>query len=246
MINEKTIADFMNTSPTSLEDFSKFINKLIKEYGREKIINEAGIDKNVLYRASNSQNITLENYYKIKQAYKEQLKTASTKSNIEDLPILGQIIDNTDIRLLNPTQPISVPVPAPFIKDWSPVFGYLCVSGTAYSGFVFIFSGKDLENHNNSIGNKCINRLIMAYPENENPQFGMILEQDDAFVMIHPRSRKVLRKIPRDNKISWSKFICLIPYSLMENYKEPKYQDNIHKLEAKFHNNCGNEHKHSE
>jgi len=234
MINEKTLADFMNTSPTSLEEFSEFINKLIKEHGREKIITDAGIDKNVLYRASNSQNITLENYYKIKQAYKEQLKTSTQASNIEDLPILGQIIDNTDIRMLNPTQPISVPVPASIISNWSPVFGYLCVSGTAYSGFVFVFSGKDLEEHTSFIGNKCVNRLVMVYPDNEDPQYGMVLKQDDDYVLIHPRSRKVLRKIPTKNNISWSKFICFIPYSLMENYKEPKYQDNIHKLEDTF------------
>ena len=237
MINEKIIADFMSSSPTSLEEFSEFINKLIKEHGREKIITDAGIDKNVLYRASNSQNITLENYYKIKQAYKEQLKSTSQASNIEDLPILGQIIDNTDIRMLNPTQPISVPVPASIINNWSPVFGYLCVTGTAYSGFVFVFSGKNLEDHTNSIGNKCVNRLIMAYPENENPQYGMVLKQDDDFLLIHPRSRKVLINIPAKNNITWSKFICLIPYSLMENYKETKYQDNIHKLEDTFHKN---------
>ena len=64
----KAIDNFMSASPSSLKDFSDFINKLIKEHGREAIINTAGIDKNVLYRASNSQNITLDNYYKIKNA----------------------------------------------------------------------------------------------------------------------------------------------------------------------------------
>lgn len=237
MINEKTLAEFMNTSPTSLKEFSEFINKLIKEHGREKIITDAGIDKNVLYRASNSQNITLENYYKIKQAYKEQLKFTSQASNIEDLPILGQIIDNTDVRMLNPTQPISVPVPTSIISNWSPVFGYLCVSGTVYSGHVFVFSGKHLEGHTSSVDNKCLNRVVMVYPENEDPKYGMVVKQDDDFVLIHPRSRKALLYIPTKNNISWSKFICLIPYSLMENYKEPKYQDNIHKLEDTFHKN---------
>ena len=140
----KDIDNFMGASPSSLKDFSDFINKLIKEHGREAIINTAGIDKNVLYRASNSQNITLDNYYKIKKAYNNQLTSTSQSKFIEQLPILGQIIDNNKVRILNPTQPLNVPVPADLIKAWSPVFGYLCVSGTAYSGFVFIFTGKGL------------------------------------------------------------------------------------------------------
>tara|TARA_R100001510_G_C7632614_1_gene191252 strand:- start:496 stop:1236 length:741 start_codon:yes stop_codon:yes gene_type:complete len=246
MINEKTIADFMNSSSTSLEDFSKFINKLIKEHGREKIIATAGIDKNVLYRASNSQNITLENYYKIKQAYSTKLVEKTTHNEIKDLPIYGQIIENSKVRTLNPTQPSSMPVPHDFITAWSPVFGYLCVSGTAYTGSVFIFSGKYIEDKKNSISKKCVNRLIMAYFEDGDPVYGMILEQVDEFILIHPTTREVLKKIPFKNNVSWSKFIALVPFSLMENYEEPKYHDNIHKLEDSFHDDCGTRHKHSD
>ena len=233
----KDIDNFMGTSPSSLKDFSDFINKLIKEHGREAIINTAGIDKNVLYRASNSQNITLDNYYKIKKAYNNQLTSTSQSEYIEQLPILGQIIDNDKVRILNPTQPQSVPVPAPFIKEWSPVLGYLCVSGTAYSGFVFIFSGKGLDDVKSKINNKCVNRMVMIYPENEDPMYGMILKQDKVFTLIHARTRQVLYTIHEKNNISWSKFICMIPYSLMENFEEPKadnnkYHDNLTKLES--------------
>lgn len=244
MINEKIIADFMSTSPTSLKEFSDYINTLIKEHGRETIINNAGIDKNVLYRASNSQNITLDNYYKIKKAFNNQLKSLSQSNYLEQLPILGQIIGNTKVRLLNPSQPKTVPVPAPFIKEWSPVFGYLNTSASAYSGFVFIFSGKNLENDNKAINNTAVNRLVMAYPDNDEPIFGMVLKIDNSFIIVHPETRKVITEIPKDNNVSWSKFICLIPYSLMENYEETSYQNNIHKLEEKFHNGCGDEHKH--
>lgn len=245
MINQKTLAEFMSTSPTSLEEFSDFVNKLIKEHGRETIITNAGIDKNVLYRASNSQNITLDNYYKIKKAFNHQLKSTRQSDYIKELPILGQIVDNTKVRLLNPSQPKTVPVPAPFISEWSPVFGYLNTTGTAYSGFVFVFSGKNLEQDNKSIGNKCVNRLVITYHENDDPQYGMILRVDKSFILVHPETREVIAEIPVDNNISWSKFICLIPYSLMENYEETTYQDNIHKLEEKFHSKCGDEHKHS-
>tara|TARA_B100000902_G_C27156068_1_gene836233 strand:- start:68 stop:808 length:741 start_codon:yes stop_codon:yes gene_type:complete len=244
MINKKLLSEFMNTSPTSLKEFSDFINGLIKEHGRETIITNAGIDKNVLYRASNSQNITLDNYYKIKKAFHNTLKSTTQSDYINELPLLGQIVDNTKVRLLNPSQPKSVPVPAPFIQEWSPVFGYLNTSGTAYSGFVFVFSGKNLEKDNKSIGNKCVNRLIITYPEDDDPQYGMVLKVDKSFILVHPETREVIGEIPTDNNISWSKFICLIPYSLMENYEEPTYQNNIHKLEEKFHKDCGDEHKH--
>ena len=233
----KDIDNFMSTSPSSLEDFSDFINKLIKEHGREAIINTAGIDKNVLYRASNCQNITLDNYYKIKKAYNNQLTSISQSKSIEQLPILGQVIDNDKVRMLNLTQPQSVSVPADLIKAWSPVLGYLCVSGTAYSGFVFIFSGKGLDNVSSYVNNKCVNRLVMLYPENDDPMYGMIIKQDNNFVLIHARSREVLLTIPKNNNISWSKFICMIPFSLMEDFKEPesdnnKYHNNLHKLET--------------
>lgn len=237
----KDIDNFMSSSPTSLKDFSDFINKLIKEHGREDIINTTGIDKNVLYRASNSQNITLENYYKIKKAYNNQLTSSPKPEFIEQLPILGQIIDNDKVRMLNLTQPQTVPVPADLIKAWSPVLGYLCVSGTAYSGFVFIFSGKNLDNLSSNINNSCINRMVMIYPENENPMYGMIIKMNNNYALIHSETRKVLYKIDQKNNISWSKFICMIPYSLMENFKEPesdnnKYHNNLHTLETNINN----------
>jgi hypothetical protein len=232
MINQK-INEFMSTSPNSLKEFSEFINKLIKEHGREQIISISGVDKNVLYRASTSQNITLENYYKIKQAFNNQLKTSDNSEFIAPLPILGRITDDTKVSLLNPTQPTSVPVPTAFVEQWSPTFGYLNVNSTAYSGFVYIFSGKLIKNCE-TINNSCINRLIMAYPEEGDPLFGMVLKQEDSYSMIHPITRKVISKIPYKNNISWAKFTTLIPYSLMEDHKEEGYQNNIHKLEDSF------------
>ena len=65
MIN-KNLADIMNNSPNSLEEFSQFIKELCKEHSQKDIIKKSGIDKNVLYRAIHQQNITLDNYYKIK------------------------------------------------------------------------------------------------------------------------------------------------------------------------------------
>ena len=231
MIN-KAINEFMSKSPSSLQEFSNFINKLIKEHGREQILNATGIDKNVLYRASNKQNITLENYYKIKQAYSEQL-VGMNNTEITNLPILGQIINNDKVRTLNPSQPQSVPVPTMFISYWTPVFGYLCTSGTAYSGFVYIFSGKGIRD-TQKINHSCVNRLIMCFPKDEDPLYGLVVLHENHYDLLHPRTREPLKRIPFVNDISWVKFCCLIPFSLMENYKEPNYQKNIDTLEQAF------------
>ena len=235
MINKK-IFDFMtNTSPTSLEEFSEFIRNLVKEHSQKEIIEKAGIDKNVLYRAMHQQNITLDNYYKIKKAYHNQIITKQN-DGVAPLPILGQIVEETKIKLLNFSQPTSVPVTSGLIERWMPVFGYLNVSSTCYSGFVYVFSAKGLNDETN-INQQCINRLIMTYPHEEDPSYGMIIEVENKYLLVHPRTRKTLQTIEKNNNIKWSKFICMIPFSLMENHKEdPIYEHNIEKLEKRFQN----------
>ena len=230
----KNITDVMSTSPNSLEEFSNFIKELCKEHSQKDIIEKSGIDKNVLYRAINQQNITLDNYYKIKKAYTEQLITNNTSDGIEHLPILGQIVGETKVKMLNFSQPTSVPVTSGLIDRWSPVFGYLSVNQTCYSGFVYIFTAKEIEN-SNTINNQCINRMVMTYPHEEDPMYGMIIVVKDKYLLIHPQTRETLIEIPKKNNIKWAKFLCIVPFSLMENHKQGnKYEDNIHKLETDF------------
>lgn len=232
MIN-KTLAEAMNNSPNSLEEFSQFIKELCKEHSQKDIIKKSGIDKNVLYRALHQQNITLDNYYKIKKAYHEQFKSSSSEG-IDHLPILGQIVGETKVKMLNFSQPTSVPVTTGLIDRWSPVFGYLSVNETCYSYFVYVFSAKDIED-SNCINKQCINRMIMAYPHEEDPMYGMVIVVKDKYLLIHPQTRETLCEIPKKNNVKWSKFLCIIPFSLMENHKEDNtYENNIHKLEADF------------
>lgn len=230
----KNITEVMNNSPNSLEEFSEFIKELCKEHSQKDIIKKSGIDKNVLYRAINQQNITLDNYYKIKKAYSDQLKSNNASDGIDHLPILGQIIGETKVKMLNFSQPTSVPVTTSLIDKWSPVFGYLAVNETCYSNFVYVFSAKDIKD-SKTINKQCINRMVMLYPHEEDPIYGMIIVVKDKYLLIHPQTRETLIEIPKKNNIKWSKFLCIIPYSLMENHKQDnKYEDNIHKLEDDF------------
>lgn len=233
MIN-KNLADIMNNSPNSLEEFSQFIKELCKEHSQKDIIKKSGIDKNVLYRAIHQQNITLDNYYKIKKAYNEQLKNINSSDGIENLPILGQIVGETKVRVLNLAQPTFVPVTSGLIDRWSPVFGYLSVNQTCYSGFVYVFTAKDIL-ESETINKQCINRMIMAYPHEEDPMYGMIIVVKDKYLLIHPQTRETLMEIPKKNNIKWAKFLCIVPFSLMESHKQGNtYEDNIHKLETDF------------
>ena len=136
--------------------------------------------------------------------------------------------------MLNFSQPTSVPVTSGLIDRWSPVFGYLSVNQTCYSGFVYIFTAKEIEN-SNTINNQCINRMVMTYPHEEDPMYGLIIVVKDKYLLIHPQTRETLIEIPKKNNIKWAKFLCIIPFSLMENFKQDsKYEDNIHKLETDF------------
>ena len=235
MIKNKFILDMDNIQ--SLEAFSVYIKELIKKYSQKEIIEKAGIDKNVLYRILNQQNITLDNYYKIVNAYPQQADVPTNKDDISDLPILGQLVENARVKLLNLSQPRSVPVPTGLIERWSPVFGYLIVSHTFYSGHVVLFSSKGLEDVN-SINDQCINRIIMAYPEDRDPVYGMVVRTEKCYQILHCRERKVLFEIPFKNKIKWVKFMCIIPYSLMENIPletQSEFDEKLKGLEEAIH-----------
>ena len=217
MIKNKFIFDMDNLQ--SLEAFSAYIKELTKKYSQKEIIEKSGVDKNVIYRILNQQNITLDNYYKLVKAFPDKLNDPTNPNIVSDLPLLGQLIENDNIKLLNLSQPRSVPVPSAFVEAWSPVFGYLVTSSTHYSGCVAIFTTKGVDNMD-TINEQCINRIIMAYPEDKDPVYGMVIKTSKCYEVQHARERNVLLEVPFKNKIRWAKFICLIPFSLMENIHE--------------------------
>lgn len=235
MIKNKFILDMDNLQ--SLETFSVYIKELIKKHSQKEIIDKAGIDKNVLYRIINQQNITLDNYYKIVNAYPQQADVPTNKDIISDLPILGQLIENEGVKVLNLSQPRSVPVPTGLIERWSPVFGYLIVSRTFYSGHVTLFTSKGLNNVN-YVNNQCINRIIIAYPEDRDPVYGTVVRTEKCYQILHCRERRVLLEVPFKNKIKWAKFMCIIPYSLMENIPldaQGEFDEKLKGLELDIH-----------
>ena len=214
MIKNKFILDMDNIQ--SLEAFSAYIKELTKKYSQKEIIEKSGVDKNVLYRILNQQNITLDNYYKLVKAFPDKLAEPTNPDIVSDLPLLGQLIENDKIKVLNLSQPRSVPVPTAFVEAWSPVFGYLITSSTFYSGFVIIFTTKGLDNID-SINDQCVNRMTIAYPEDRDPVYGLVVKTSKCYQILHARERTVLLDIPFKNKVKWAKFMCIIPFSLMEN-----------------------------
>ena len=227
MIKNKFIPDMDNIQ--SLKEFSFYIKELTKKYSQKEIIEKSGVDKNVLYRILNQQNITLDNYYKLVKAFPDKLVEPSNPDIVSDLPLLGQLVENDKIKVLNLSQPRSVPVPSAFVEAWSPVFGYLITSSTFYSGMVAIFTTKGL-NDIDCINDQCVNRMIMAYPEDKDPVYGMVVKTSKCYQVLHARERTVIIEVPFKNKIKWAKFMCVIPFSLMENVHDKDNCDYHQKL----------------
>ena len=213
MVNN-SIIEYMNKSPQTLSDLASYIDILIKQYSPKEIIEKAGIDKNVLHRLHNKQNITVENYLKIRNAFPNAFRPAPTPE-VSDLPILGQIVNETKIQVLNPSQPAIMRVPTNLIKFWQPVFGYYYTDNHSfYHGCVHMFTTKDIDK--DCVNRKCQDRLIIVYPESMSPIYGYCVRSDDKYKVLHSITKEELFSCPKVNKVRWSKWISVIPYSLLE------------------------------
>ena len=51
---------------SQLKDASRLIKTLTQKYSHKEVLEKTGLDKNVLYRLENEQNVTLANFLKIK------------------------------------------------------------------------------------------------------------------------------------------------------------------------------------
>lgn len=236
-MNIKFIEDYytnMDKDKTTLEDIALHINQLIAKEGKEKIVEKSGIDKNILYRLSTGGNTNLDKYLKIKNAFPSAFRTPQESKLITDCPILGQIIEDNKVKLLNMAQPTSFKMLTNTFKLFTPVFGYLSLSSSAYTGCVHLFSTANI--NPNSIGKQCINRMVMVYPEDGNPLFGLIMNKSNKiFELLHPISREVLMTIPVNNKLNWSKWLSIMPFSFAENIKPDETTDNLqHDIDDKY------------
>ena len=235
MIKVNNIVEFnpkMTDVKYTLETISKYINLLIAKEGRDKIVEKSGIDKNILYRLSTGGNTNLDKYLKIRNAFPTAFKDKVESSLLSDCPILGQIIEDHKVRLLNVSQPTSFKVLSNTAKQFSPLFGYLNVSATAYTNSVHLFSTSNL---NSDILNKqCINRIIMAYPEDNNPIYCLAMSDQKGYQLVEPLTRKVIMTVPIKNNVKWAKWISLTSFSLAENIKPDENNEHDHLVNEQY------------
>ena len=223
MVNN-TLIHYMNKSPQTLSDLSYYIDILIKEHSTKDIIDKAGIDKNVLYRLQNKQNVTVENYLKIRNAFPNAFKP-EPEPDVSDLPILGQIINESEIQVLNPSQPTTLKVPTQLIHGWQPVFGYFYNDAKShYHGCVHVFTTKNISNL--KVTWQCHNRLIMIYPEGKSPMYVWCHLVKNTFKFFHTITKEELFTCPKKNNLRWSRFVAVVPFNLME-FARPTENDTV-------------------
>jgi hypothetical protein len=222
MVNN-TLIHYMNKSPQTLSDLSYYIDILIKEHSTKNIIDKAGIDKNVLYRLQNKQNVTVENYLKIRNAFPNAFRP-EPQPDVSDLPILGQIINASEIQVLNPAQPTALKVPTELITGWQPVFGYYYSDKSHYDGCVHVFTTKNINSE--TINQQCHNRLVMIYPKDQSPIYAWCHLVKDTFKFFHTFTKAELFSCPKKNNLRWSKFVAVLPFNLME-FAKPTENDTV-------------------
>ena len=206
-----------NPEINSLEDIAKLVKQLVKDYSSKEVILKSGVDKNVIYRLEHEQNVTLDNYLKIKNAFPEVFKTPNKGTGM--IPIVGQIVENIEtlsckVHPLNPAQPKEFTAPVTLIKRFTPLYAYLYQSSNAYHSCVHIFTTADIDY--TKIQKQCSNRLIMAFPPNDDVYYGTVHKQEGKYVMRSALTQQAIKEFPLDNKVAWSRWICLLPFSMME------------------------------
>jgi hypothetical protein len=119
------------------------------------------------------------------------------------------------VQVLNPTQPTTVPVPTSLIEQWKPTFGYLYTDmNTYYHGCIHLFTGHQI--NESKVTDQANNRIIMIYPEGKSPKLVCCQKVSNKYNFFNTITKKTLHTEPLDNNLRWSKFLCVIPYSMME------------------------------
>ena len=222
MINDKFI-EYMNTTPKTIKELAVYFELLSKKYSDKDIALKSGVDKNVIYRLRNAENITLDNYLKIRNAFPNAFKPAPLPF-ISHLPILGQIVGEKSVQVLNPTQPTTVPVPTSLIDIWKPVYGYLYADNRSYyHGCVHLFTGKDIDT--TKVTDECNNRIIMIYPDGKPPKLCYCSRKRKDYKVFNVVTKELITSIPIDNNMRWSKFLAVLPQTMMEFFKEGSNQN---------------------
>lgn len=211
----------------SIKDASRLIKTLTQKYSHKEVLEKTGLDKNVLYRLENEQNVTLANFLKIKQAFPDVFNGSFVNKGIGKIPIIGQIVDDLKVKPLNPSQATNFVAPITLIKRFSPVYAYTNVSTTGYNTCVHIFSTADIDY--TTINSQCLHRLILAFPsEKPDVYFGYIDKNKDMYELKSAKNRQTIHTFPEKNTVEWAKWICMLPVSMMEYAPHsPEHDDYI-------------------
>ena len=226
----ENIINMDDVNVKTLKDASALIKFLIKNHSTKEVLQKTGLDKNVIYRLENEQNVTLENFLKIKQAFPDVFDKANVNKGIGKIPIVGQIIGDAKVRTLNPSQPTEFTAPITLIKRFKPLHAYINVSETGYNTCVHIFSTTDIDYTN--INNQCLNRLVLMFPK-DTAYFGYVEKCTGEYCLHSARDRKEIYTLPEKNDIQWAKWICMLPFSMME-YATNSEAHNEYKKTLKF------------
>tara|TARA_B100000287_G_scaffold425000_1_gene470597 strand:+ start:159 stop:932 length:774 start_codon:yes stop_codon:yes gene_type:complete len=211
----------------SIKDASRLIKTLTQKYSHKEVLEKTGLDKNVLYRLENEQNVTLANFLKIKQAFPDVFNGSSANKGIGKIPIIGQIIDDLKVKPLNPSQRTEFVAPITLVKRFSPVYAYTNVSSTGYNTCVHVFSTADINWTN--INKQCLHRLILAFPSDKpDVYFGYVDKNKDMYELKSAKDRQTIHTFSEQNKVEWAKWICMLPVSMMEYApNSPEHDDYI-------------------
>tara|TARA_B100001057_G_scaffold158449_1_gene159025 strand:+ start:1169 stop:1876 length:708 start_codon:yes stop_codon:yes gene_type:complete len=215
-----SLLSMQDVNITNLNEASEVVKYLINKYSREEIIKKANIDKNVLYRLEHSQNVTLDNWLKIKRGYPELF--IADPVAIGEIPIMGQIVGNKIIPL-NPAQPKVFNAPAKAVEDWSPCIAYLNHQPNAFQGSIRIFSTRNIDS--DTIGQQCFNRLVLMFPHNDEPKFGVCRPNIKltSWKLHDPYNGDVLLNGNVGDKVSWWRWTFTTSLYVMENETSKKY-----------------------
>ena len=235
MVDIKVNNSFMSSVDVKeLKDASELIKNLIRKYSKQEIIKQTGLDKNVIYRLENKQNVTLDNFLAIKRAFPDEF---NNNNEIGEVPIMGEI-NGSKVLPLNPSQPKHFNAPAKALIDWSPCIAYMNTQPNAFTGTVRIFSSKHIDEK--TINKQCFNRLIMIFPEHNVPVFGVCRPnmKGTSWQLLDAYTGEELHKGKTHDKLIWWRYAFTCSLYLMENHisqeyntvETEKWYHNVHKI----------------
>ena len=230
MYNNKLI-QFMSKEQKSLKEIAEFFKT--SQISDKEIIAKTGVDKNVLYRIRNAENITLENYLKIRNAFPNVFNDNPKPNTIAEIPVLGQIVGEAKIKTLSITQPNSFVCTSVWVDYWQPIFAYNYNDNrTNFHGMTALITCAGIDS-TKVTKEQCHNRMMTIYPKDNEPMFVTCLwSHQNKFEFFNNVTKEKLYECPLDNELEWGKFIGLVPISCMEFHPDAKQK--IDDIRTKF------------